>query len=265
MSLTRADIGIWLINLPRATQRRARMDAQLQAMGVPYTVFDGIDGKARKDELVQLMDLPAFERNLGRRVLWGGIGCYMSHVGVWHDFLASGRKVALILEDDVVFHDDFLEAIDLALAHDHAWDMLKLNRIRAKMPICQGRLGRWRLNAYLGPATGTGAYLIHRETVQKILPGMLPITRATDHEINRFFRHDFRLFGLEPFPSHVDDGGQSLITGTGFGDVAKFPKWQRLPHYALRAANYFRRAWYLLKKGYLFPRCGRDLTAGGPS
>jgi glycosyl transferase family 25 len=189
----------------------------------------------------------------------------MSHVGVWHDFLASGRKVGLILEDDVVFHNDFLDAIDVALANEHAWDMLKLNRIRAKMPICQGRLERWRLKAYLGPATGTGAYLIHRETVQKILPGMLPITRATDHEINRFFRHDFRLFGLEPFPSHLDDGGQSLITGTGFGDVAKFPKWQRLPHYALRAANYFRRAWYLLKKGYLIPRCGRNLTTGGPS
>ena len=262
--LSRDDIGVWMINLPRATVRRARMDAQLTRMQLGYTPFDGVDGKARADELVKLMELEAFERNLGRRVLWGGIGCYMSHVGVWHEFLASGKPVALIMEDDVVFHEDFLEAVDLALENHHAWDMLKLNRIRAKMPICQGRMGRWHINAYLGPATGTGAYLIHRETVQKILPGMTPITRATDHEINRFFRHDFRLFGMEPFPSHVDDGGQSLITGTGHGDVVKFPKYRRLPHYWLRATNYFRRGWYLLRKGYLWPKCGRDLTKGGP-
>lgn len=259
MSLTRDDLGIWMINLPRATARRARMDAQLSEMGLGYIPFDGVDGKARKDELVKLMDLPAFERNLGRKVLWGGIGCYNSHLGVWRDFLASGHKVALIMEDDVIFHEDFLEAVDLALANDHAWDMLKLNKIRAKMPICQGRLGKYRVNAYLGPATGTGAYLIHRETVEKLLPAMIPITRATDHEINRFFKHDFRLFGLEPFPSHVEDGGESLITGTGFGDVAKFKWYQRLPHYRLKAANYLRRFWWLLKKGYAIPRCGRDL------
>jgi len=80
---------------------------------------------------------------------------------------------------------------------------------------------------------------------------MLPITRATDHEINRFFLHNFRLLGLEPFPSHVDDGNVSLITGTGFADVVKFRRWQRLPHYRLKAANYFRRAFWLARKGML--------------
>ncbi|WP_050525708.1 glycosyltransferase family 25 protein [Pseudorhodobacter aquimaris] len=260
MALTRDDIGVWLINLPRAVERRRKMDAQLQKMDLSYAVFDGVDGKAREDELRALMDLPAFERNLGRKVLWGGIGCYASHLGVWKEFLASGKPAALILEDDVVFHDDFLSAVDLALANDHAWDMLKLNKIRAKGPITQGKLGDYRVNAYLGPATGTGAYLITRATVEKLLPAMVPITRATDHEINRFFRHDFRLFGLEPFPSHVDDGGVSFITGTASGDVVKFKWYKRLPHYWLRASNYFRRAGWLLKKGYLFPKAKRDLS-----
>ena len=57
MSLTRADMGVWLINLPRAVRRRASMDAQLQAMGVHYTVFDGVDGVAQKDELINSIDL----------------------------------------------------------------------------------------------------------------------------------------------------------------------------------------------------------------
>ncbi len=259
MSLSRSDIGTWLINLERATERRARMEAQLAQMDLPYLRVSGVDGKARADELLQTVDLVAFERNLGRRILMGGIGCYHSHLSVWQLFLDSGKPVALILEDDVVFHDDFLQAVDLALAAESHWDMLKLNRIRAKLPICQGRIGPYRLNAYVGPATGTGAYLIHRDTVKRLLPRMLPITRATDHEINRYFAHDFRLFGLEPFPSHLDDGGQSLITGTGFSDVVKYRWWQRLPHYRLKAANYFRRLTWLAARGYLVPRCMRRI------
>lgn len=247
--LTQSDLPVWLINLPRATERREKMERQLAAMDLPYTVFDGVDGKAREAELLKTVDVAAFERNMGRKLLIGGIGCYHSHLGVWRAFLDSRQPIALILEDDVVFHDNFLDAIDLALGVRDHWDMLKLNRIRAKLPVCQGRVGPYRLNAYIGPATGTGAYLIKRETVERLLPAMLPVTRATDHEINRFFVHDFRLRGLEPFPSHLDDGNVSLITGTNFGDVRKFPRLKRLPSLALRAGNYFRRLAYLIRTG----------------
>ncbi len=245
----RADLATWLINLPRATERRRRMDAQLATMDLPYTVFDGVDGRAREAELLQNVDIPAFERNMGRKILIGGIGCYNSHLGVWRDFLDTGKPVALVLEDDVVFHDDFLDAVDLALRARAHWDFLKLNRIRAKLPVPQGRVGPYSLNAYIGPATGTGAYLIKRETAAKLLPRMLPVTRATDHEINRFFLHDFRLRGLEPFPSHLDDGNVSLITGTGFADLKKFPWYARLPNYGLRLGNYARRFAYLARTG----------------
>jgi glycosyl transferase, family 25 len=253
VTLTHRDIPIWLINLPRATDRRVKMEAQLAKLGVTYRLFPGVDGKAEAERLMKTVDLAAFERNTGRKILMGGIGCYHSHLGVWREFLETGHPIALIMEDDVVFHDDFLPAIDLALQATEHWDFLKLNRIRAKLPIAQGRIGPYTLNAYLGPATGTGAYLINRATAEKLLPAMLPITRPTDHQINRFFKHRFRLFGLEPFPSHLDDGNVSLITGTGFGDVHKFPRYKRLPNLMLRAGNYFRRIAYVAQNWHIIP------------
>ncbi len=247
-------LPVWLINLPRASARREKMEAQLAALGLPYTLFAGVDGRAEEARLLANTDVPAFERNMGRKILIGGIGCYHSHLGVWEAFLETDAPTALVLEDDVVFHDDFLEAVRLALRARAHWDFLKLNRIRAKLPVSQGRIGPYRLNAYIGPNTGTGAYLIKRETAARLLPAMRRVTRATDHEINRFFVHDFRLRGLEPFPSHVDDGNESLITGTGFADVEKHRGLERLPHYRLKAANYVRRAWWLLRRGELLPR-----------
>ena len=254
MSLTRADLGVWLINLDRDTDRRAAMERQLGALGLPYTRFAAINGKEQAETLARRADAAAYARNMGSPILPGKMGCYASHVTVWEAFIASDHPVALILEDDVVFHDDFLSALDLALAHADTWDTLRFNCIRAKLPVRQARLGRYDLNAYLGPFTGNAAYLIHRDVARRILPNLWPQTRAFDHELNRFFRHDFRQFGLEPFPSHVDDGGDSSITGTNFALVKK-PHWtKRLPHYRLKAANYLRRGWWLLRNGYLFPK-----------
>jgi glycosyl transferase family 25 len=252
------DLPVWLINLDRATARRAAMEERLSRLGLPYARFPGVDGRAEEARLLANTDIPAFERNMGRRVLIGGIGCYHSHLAVWEAFLATGKPVALVLEDDVVFHDDFLQALRLGLRAQAHWDLLRFNCVRAKLPISRGRIGPYRLNAYLGPFTGNGAYLITRETAAKLLPAMRRVTRACDHEINRFFVHDFRLRGLEPWPSHPDDGGDSQITGAGFADVRKFPWHHRLPHYRLKAANYLRRFGWLLKRGELWPS-RRDL------
>lgn len=228
--------------------------AQCDRLGLVPQVLDGIDGPAEADRLQPLVDSAQFERNVGRKVLWGGIGCYMSHLEVWRRFLDSGKAVALVLEDDVILHDDFCTAIEAALQARAHWDVLKLSRIRAKLPLRQGYVGGYALNAYLGPCTGTASYLITRETVQKLLPAMLPVTRCTDHEIGRFFHHDFRLLGLEPFPSHPDLSRDSLISGQSPYAAWKFPRHRRLPSYALRAMNYLRRLRYLAAHAMLWPR-----------
>jgi glycosyl transferase family 25 len=166
--LTRADLGIWLINLDRDADRLARMQRQLDAMGLAYTRFPAIYGKDRADELAQHVDAAAYARNMGQTILPGKMGCYASHVAVWEAFVASDAKVALILEDDVVFHDDFLDSLDTALAGADHWDTLRFNCIRAKLPVSQGRLGPYRLNAYVGPFTGNAAYLLHKDVAQRL-------------------------------------------------------------------------------------------------
>lgn len=257
-----AGLPAYLINLDRATDRRARMETRLTALGLPYTRVPGVDGRAEEARLLANTDVPAFERNMGRKVLIGGIGCYHSHLKVWELFLSTGAPHALVMEDDVVFHDDFLAALRLALQAPEHWDLLKLNRIRAKIPISQGRLGPYRLMAYLGPNTGTGAYLINRATAAKLLPAMRRVTRATDHEINRYFAHAFRLRGLEPWPSHLDEAGESLIAGPGgYGGIRKFPWYARLPNYGLRAGNYVRRLSWMLRHKEIPGRGDRPLLA----
>jgi len=255
-------LASYVINLPRSATRRDRMDAQLAALALPYTLFPAIDGRAEWDRLAPSLEEAAFRRNVGREVMPGEIGCYHSHLAVWRDFLDGGAEVALVMEDDVVFHPEFRAALDAALSVRGSWDFLKLNKIRAKQPVCQGTVGQWQVNAYLGPATGLGAYLITRDLAARLLPVMLPVTRPIDHELDRIHVHDFRHFGLEPFPSHVDDGNESTITGTGFAAVKKFPWYRRLPVYGLRWRNAFGKLFHLAARGRLRARQGAIQPAG---
>lgn len=247
--ITFNDLAIWLINLPKDQGRREAMTRQLDGLGLAYTIFDAVDGRVEQERLLAAADPDAYERNMGSTLLPGKLGVYASHLAVWEALVASDRKIALILEDDVVFHEDFPEAIEAALRAEAHWDLIRFNCVRAKLPTTQGTLGPYRLNAYVGPFTGNAAYLIKRDVAKRLLPGLRPQTRALDHELNRFFVHGYRLRGLEPFASHPDDEGVSTITGASFHKVRKFPWYQRLPHYRLKAANYFRRFLYLLRTG----------------
>ena len=248
-----ANLPVWLINLRRADRRREAMIQRLEALGLSFEIFDAVDGRAEAEALAHSVDRAAFERNTGSALLPGKIGVYHSHLRVWQTFAACAEPAALILEDDVVFHDGFLDAVTAALSVIDHWDIVRFNAIRAKIPICQGVVGPYRLNAYLGPFTGNGCYLIRREIAAQLAATLLPMTRPLDHELNRFFVHGHRLRGLEPWPSHVDDEGESQITGTAFANVRKFPLAQRMPYYRLKAGNCLRRAAGLAREGALRP------------
>lgn len=62
-------LGVWLINLPRSTERLEKMKAQLAALPLDYTLFQAVDGRARAEDLERDVDRLAFRRNMGREAL----------------------------------------------------------------------------------------------------------------------------------------------------------------------------------------------------
>lgn len=255
-------ITAYLINLKRSHERRLKMHAQLQKLGIAYNLHEATDGKEEWNNLIRHLNEPAFRKNVGRPVLPGEIGCYHSHLSVWKDFLTTDSDVALVMEDDVVFHDDFLDGINAGIVMYEYWDLLKLNKVRAKQPIAQVLFEKWRLNSYLGPATGSGAYLLKKDLALRLHERMLPITRPIDHELDRIHIHKFRHIGLEPFPSHVEDGGYSTITGANFIGVKKYKWYKRLAVYWLRTKNFFGKLLHLARSGQLLRRTKRTQASG---
>jgi glycosyl transferase family 25 len=245
---------VLLINLDRSDSRLSQMQQRLSKLGLHYERLSAVDGKLQWQRLKETVNITAFERNVGRDIMPGEIGCYHSHLQAWQQLLSSDAKTLLVLEDDVVFGADFLSALKLALVHSQSWDMLNLNKIRAKQPIRLFHLDAYALNAYVGPLTGMGAYLIHKEVAARLLPQMLPIELPIDLELDRVHKFDLRRYGLEPFPSAVQDNDESTITGLSFGMVKKYPWFKRFPVFGRRLTTLVGKTFYLLLKGRFFPK-----------
>ena len=255
--MTPFPVPVRVISLTQAETRRARVTAELQRLDIAFSFFDGVDGHAREEELLAKTDISAWHRFMGAPVAAGHLGCYASHVHLWEEIAEGPDEIVLVCEDDIVLQDGFRAAVGAALSCHKHWDICRFAKVRAKWPVSLGRVGEFSLNAYIGPFTGNACYLINRDVAGRLAHSFWPIRRAHDHELNRFFHYDFRLTGLEPFTAVQEDQGESFITGTGMSKARKFPKWKRLPHYAHKAANYFRRLRWLALRGVLTSKTHR--------
>jgi GR25 family glycosyltransferase involved in LPS biosynthesis len=115
---------IFLISLPRATERLARVRAQLAALGVTYTLVHAMEGKlmAGAQHLAKIVMTNPSDQHPGVFAL------FLTHLGILDYVTKSpGLERVLILEDDVTFCADFPRAFDARIRRiPDDWRMLWL-------------------------------------------------------------------------------------------------------------------------------------------
>jgi glycosyl transferase, family 25 len=89
-------IKVFVINLTREANRRKFMEEQLKSCGLPFEIFDAIDGSL-------IPDLDELCKSAARPLSAGEVGCHQSHVCLWRRISAENdHDWFLILEDDVI-------------------------------------------------------------------------------------------------------------------------------------------------------------------
>lgn len=91
----------------------------------------------------------------------GGVGCWLSHVRLWRDFLESDKDVALVFEDDSVMVTDFQEQLN-SISPPKDWDIALLGYVCNRCEN-QDKGDMIRVRRFFG----THCYMIHRRAVQK--------------------------------------------------------------------------------------------------
>uniref|UniRef100_A0A1I7ZVK3 Glycosyltransferase 25 family member n=1 Tax=Steinernema glaseri TaxID=37863 RepID=A0A1I7ZVK3_9BILA len=126
---------IYLINLKRRPERRKKMNAILQLLGIDYTYWEATDGnQLEKDEYAEKIKImPGYEDPYYKRTLKKGeIGCFLSHYRIWKDVIEHNYQRVLVFEDDLRFlHNGtqrLLETMEDIDFHETEWDLIYLGR-----------------------------------------------------------------------------------------------------------------------------------------
>ena len=136
-------IATYLINLDGSDARMAAASTQLQQYGIAFERIAAVDGrKFEVDKHPQYNKTRAL-RYMGRDLVGGELGCYMSHMKCAETFLASDADIAIVIEDDMAcsynFVPSIVQAIEWLQNHGRAdWQVFNVGNQKMKIstPLC---------------------------------------------------------------------------------------------------------------------------------
>lgn len=185
-------IPAYVISLPDAEARRRTMTERLAAVGVPFRFFDAVDGRAQR--LPDIIDGARVVRTLFKTE--AALACTASHRLLQRIIADSDAETVLILEDDATIPDDFVEAIEQALAFD--FDVFKLEGVNvSKRRVTVGRVGRYDVIITSRPSVGSAGYLLRRDAARRICA--LPVIDQTSDYVFQDTRLRLRVLEMSPF------------------------------------------------------------------
>ncbi len=212
------DCHAYVLNLARAPQRLAAMQARLAALGIAFTRIEGVDGATlAADALATLTRVNRYYKPLRP----GEVGCYLGHVEALRSFLASPAHFCLLLEDDACFEDGFLPALHAALERRRAeadplcrWDVLKLcNRRRRWIPLAPLAAGHCLVEYGPSVPSTTTAAAWTREGAMRFLAAFSGVSRPVDCDLQHPWESGLRILSVhppvvsaEPVPSTIGGG-----------------------------------------------------------
>lgn len=202
---------VYLINLDRAPERLAGMEAMLADLSLPFERVPAVDGRQLSDPIAGFSER-SYRMLHGRRRNPGEIGCYLSHVECARRLLASGAEHALVLEDDVSLPDDIHAIVKAAIEADGDWDILRLSSVNSGRKFEFRKLTPTRsLAICLTREKGSGAYMINRRAARWFVDALQPMRLPFDIAFDLEYLAGLKAAFVFPVPVSQETGLVSQI------------------------------------------------------
>jgi len=119
-------IPIFVINLPIDVKRREIIEKRLQSLGASYEFMDGIYGDDPR-VLERYDEIRAIKEH-GKPLIFGEKGCALAHALVYERIIKENILYSVILEDDIILPDVFLEIVEREInKKNKKWDWLSFD------------------------------------------------------------------------------------------------------------------------------------------
>ena len=179
---TTDDWPVFVISLTDAHARRAEVTRQLDALGIPFTFVDAVDGrKSLPAEYEHLVDRPGTRALLFRAMADAEYATALSHMSVYRRVLDDGLPGAVILEDDVILNEAFADFLSQR-GYLHA-DLVRLDHMRARVwrnAKSVATIGESKLVPIAWAGWLATGYAINRKAAEHILQHAIPVRCPVD-------------------------------------------------------------------------------------
>ena len=199
------DWPILILTLDGDEARRQPLLDRLDAAGLPWRLFMGVDGRrGLPEQALPLIDRAAAERRLKRPMTEAEFACALSHRGIYQSILEQGLAGAGVLEDDAILQPDFADF--LQAGHHRVETMALLDyRFGRALPWQKRRAGRWMLYRAAQRATLTSAYTVSRTSAADLLAATTPVSFTADWPADL---HDLGAWLVVPRVADHNEPGQ---------------------------------------------------------
>ncbi len=237
---------IFIINMPKDIGRRQIMAERLSKIEIEGTFIEGIDGRKMSNKDIALVyDSKKRKRYFGRDLTKGELGCLLSHRKIFQKIVDKQIPVAVILEDDVIFENDFKQALEAIINSCMKYDVVRfLGSEKIYKRGCRKivRLGNTRYQWARLPTAPGGAhgYLITLRAAKVMLKHMQKNWIPIDTLQGRCWETRLETLVLYPAPLYPDPEAKSVI-----GNDDRFDKTVTLEGVA-RVLYPLTRTWFKL-------------------
>ncbi|WP_264586184.1 glycosyltransferase family 25 protein [Rhodoblastus acidophilus] len=206
-----------MISLKRAMQRRAASKRALDAIGLPFTFFDAVEGAELDDaEVARVYDADLNARQYKRPLSRPEIGCYLSHHALWRRIVDNDLEGAVILEDD--FETDCVlgKVVEEIGATPPSGALVKLFSRKPVLGTTVAHMtGDRRLVSPKRVPGLTLGYALDRTAAEMLLVNALPFSRPLDMDIKHWWEFGLPVLVVDPPPLRIGELGlRSHITAS---------------------------------------------------
>ncbi len=173
---------IYFINLDRRPDRRAFMEEQFARLGLAAERIAGVTPAEISDELKDRYCNAA-------RLRWqtsSELACSLSHLKALGAFLASGDKLALVLEDDTILSPVLPGFLSL-YEREPREDVLRIESSPTQEVLCRPgdrEIEGISIDRYFDRVWGAGAYIVNRRAARALTTRGRLLTRPADRVVS---------------------------------------------------------------------------------
>ena len=204
---------IVLINLERASDRRAAMSREFDAAGLRYEIKTAIDGRRLTPDQLACVDWES-RRRLGLRPQDNGsIACWLTHREVLRDLATNGPDMMAVFEDDARLTPRLAKVLSVLETKPFDFDLVSLYRGRPRRPFipCVSLTDDHWAGRVRYSDTGAVGYVITRPAARHFLETTPKMVLALDPALLRFWVSGLNTFYVDPPVVHHGGAHDSQI------------------------------------------------------